>query len=102
MLVFGKWAALIPMPALAAILLKVCFHMGEWHLFGKLATRSSRGDILVLLSTFCLTVFVDLIVAIEVGVVMAAFLFMHRMAEATEIGEFSGEGDDTEEGAPRK
>ena len=98
MLAFGKWAALIPMPVLAAILLKISWHMGEWPLFGKLLRRSPRGDVLVLLSTFALTVLVDLTVAIEVGVVLAAFLFMHRMAEATEIAEFTGADDEEEEG----
>ena len=90
MLVFGKWAELIPMAALAAILVKVAIDMGEWHLLLKLM-RSPRGDVLVLLSTFCLTVFVDLTVAIEAGVVLAAFLFMHRMAESTEVGYVTDE-----------
>ena len=90
----GSQAAKIPMPALAAVLVRVAFTMGEWHLFGRLF-RSPKSDVLVLLSTFLLTVFVDLVVAIEVGVVLAALLFMRRMAEISEVGfvsrELSGE-----------
>ncbi len=85
MMAFGKWAVLIPMPILAAILLKVSIDMGEWHLLVRLL-KAPRGDVLVMLSTFALTVFVDLTVAIQSGVVLAAFLFMYRMAEATQIG----------------
>jgi len=82
---FGKWAALIPMPTLAGILVVVAWNMSEAHLFLKLLS-GPRGDVLVLLSTFGLTVLVDLSVAIQVGMVLAAFLFMQRMAEATQVG----------------
>ncbi len=85
MMAFGKWAVLIPMPILAAILLKVAFDMGEWHLLIRLL-RAQRGDVLVMVSTFLLTIFVDLTVAIQSGVVLAAFLFMYRMAESTQVG----------------
>ncbi len=81
---FGRWATLIPMSSLAAVLLLVAFHMSEWKHFVKLL-RSPRADILVMLTTFALTVFVDLTVAIETGVVLSALLFMNRMAEATEV-----------------
>jgi SulP family sulfate permease len=80
----GKWAGLIPMAALSGILMVVAYNMSEMHLFGKLL-RSQRSDVLVLLATFGLTVLVDLTVAIEVGVVMAAILFMHSMAKMTDI-----------------
>lgn len=97
MLAFGQWAVLIPMPVLAAILMKVSFDMAEWHLFGRLL-RAARGDVLILVSTFLLTVLVDLTVAIESGVILAAFLFMHRMSEATQVGFVTGTvaGDDEE------
>jgi SulP family sulfate permease len=75
---------MIPMAVLAAILMRVAIGMGEWHLFWSLL-RAPRGDVLVLVSTFLLTILVDLTVAIEAGVVLASFLFMHRMAEATEV-----------------
>jgi SulP family sulfate permease len=85
LLVAGKWAALIPMSALAAILIYVAYTMSEWHAFAKLL-RGPRGDIAVLLTTFFLTVLIDLSVAIQVGVVFAAFLFLQRMSNATQIG----------------
>ncbi len=80
----GKWAGLIPMATLAGILIVVAYNMSEMHLFGKLL-RSQPSDVLVLVVTFGLTVLVDLTVAIEVGVVMAAILFMHSMAKMTNI-----------------
>lgn len=98
MLAFGRWAVLIPMPVLAAILLKVSYDMGEWHLLGRLL-RSPGGDMLITLSTFGLTVLVDLTVAIESGVVLAAFLFMHRMSEATQVGFVTESLNDTEDGS---
>jgi len=85
MLFFGKWAALIPMATLAGILAIVAWNMSESHLFVKMF-RGPKSDILVLLSTFLLTVLVDLTVAIQVGVVLAALLFMRRMAEVTQVG----------------
>jgi SulP family sulfate permease len=81
---FGRWAGLIPMSTLAGILVVVAFHMSEIGIFLHLF-RSPRSDVLVLLSTFGLTVLVDLVVAIQVGVVLAALLFMRRMAEVTEV-----------------
>jgi len=87
---FGRWAVLIPMPTLAAVLLVVAFHMSEWRHFVKLL-RSPRSDILVMLSTFGLTVFVDLTIAIQVGVVLSALLFMNRMAKVTEVRNITGE-----------
>jgi len=80
----GQWAALIPMASLAGILVLVAYNMGEWSLFGRLF-HSTKSDALVLLTTFLLTVLVDLTVAIEVGIVLAAFLFMKRMIEVTQV-----------------
>jgi SulP family sulfate permease len=85
MLFFGKWAALIPMATLAGILLVVAYNMSEWHLFVKMF-KSPKSDIAVLLVTFFLTVLVDLTVAIQAGVVLAALLFMRRMADVTQVG----------------
>ncbi|OGX08880.1 MAG: sodium-independent anion transporter [Omnitrophica WOR_2 bacterium GWA2_47_8] len=82
---FGPWASLIPMAALAGILIIVAYNMSEWHLFVKIF-RSPARDIVVLLTTFFLTVFVDLTVAIKFGIVLAALLFMRRMADATQVG----------------
>jgi SulP family sulfate permease len=103
-LAFGKWAALIPMPALAAILVVVAYHMSEWRAF-RAELRSPKSDVMVLLTTFVLTVLVDLTVAIEVGMVMAAFLFIKRMAEVTNISAVTREvaeqyaDEDTDENA---
>jgi SulP family sulfate permease len=84
-LFFGKWAALIPMAVLGAILLVVAYNMSEWHAVVALL-RAPKSDIIVMLLTLGLTVVVDLTVAIEVGMVLAAFLFMRRMAEVTNVG----------------
>ncbi|MGD9898845.1 MAG: SulP family inorganic anion transporter [Calditrichaceae bacterium] len=84
-LFFGKWASWIPMATLSAILIMVAYNMSEWRLFMGLF-RSPKADVMVLLTSFLLTVFVDLTVAIEVGVVLAALLFMHRMSSVTQAG----------------
>ncbi len=84
LLVAGPLAVLIPMATLAGILLVVAYNMSEWHNFVRLLS-GPRSDVLVLLTTFLLTVFVDLTVALQVGVVLAALLLMHRLAEVTEI-----------------
>jgi len=83
MLFFGKWAKLIPMSCLAGVLIVVSYNMSEWRVFRSIL-KSSGFDILVLLSTFFLTVLVDLTIAIEVGVVLSAVLFMKRMADKGE------------------
>jgi sulfate permease, SulP family len=81
-LFLGKQAALIPMATLAGILIVVAYNMSEYHLFCKMF-RGPRSDVLVMLSTFLLTVLVDLTVAIEVGILLAMFLFMRRMISVT-------------------
>jgi SulP family sulfate permease len=77
-------ARYVPLACLAAILMMVAWNMSEIERFRHLL-KAPRGDCLVLLLTFGLTVLVDLTFAIEVGVVLAAILFMHRMANAVEI-----------------
>lgn len=84
MLLFAPVAKLIPLSCLAGILVVVAWHMGEWHHFRALL-KSNRMDIIVLLTTFLLTVFFDLILAIEVGMILSSFIFMKRMSEATSI-----------------
>jgi SulP family sulfate permease len=101
-LFFGRWAALIPLATLAAILVVVSYHMSEWRTFRSELT-APKSDVAVLLTTFSLTVLVDLTVAIEVGMVLAAFLFMRRMAEVTNVSIVTREladGDDEEEDDP--
>ncbi|MBL0062347.1 MAG: SulP family inorganic anion transporter [bacterium] len=90
MLVFGSFAQMIPLAALAAILVVVAYNMFEWHSFVAML-RGPKSDVAVLLTTLALTVVLDLTVAIEVGMVMAVFLFMKRMSSATEIEIFSSE-----------
>lgn len=80
----GKWVALVPMATLAGILVVVAYNMSEWRVFLSLL-RGPLSDVMVLLSTFGLTVLVDLTVAIQVGVVLASLLFMRRMAEVTQV-----------------
>ena len=80
----GRWATMIPLAALAAILLVVAYHMSEWRVF-RAELRGPRSDVLVLVLTFALTVLVDLTVAIGVGVVLASFLFTRQMAEASDV-----------------
>jgi SulP family sulfate permease len=87
---FGNLAALIPMSALAAILIHVAYNMSEWHAFIR-ALKYPKGDVAVLLATFFLTVFVDLTFAIEVGVVLSAFLFVKSMESAAGIEKLTKE-----------
>ena len=94
---FGQWATLIPMASLAAVLLVVAYNMSEWRYFVRLL-RSPRADIMVMLCTFGLTVFVDLTVAIEVGVVLSSLLFMNRMSKVTEIRHITRELQEDYEG----
>lgn len=96
MLFFGRWVSLIPLAALAAILVIVAYNMSEWRSFLGLL-RGPKSDVVVLLTTFGLTVMIDLTVAIEVGMVLAAFLFMKRMSEVTNIGVITKEFKDEDE-----
>ena len=81
-------AGLIPLATLSAVLLNVAWNMADWHAFGRLLKRAPKSDILVLLATFLLTVFFDLVIAIGVGVVLASILFMKRMADTAEINKW--------------
>lgn len=80
LLFFGKWASYIPMSALAGVLIVVSYNMSEWRSF-RSVLRGSRFDSIIMLTTFFLTVLVDLTVAIQIGVVLSALLFMKRMAD---------------------
>jgi SulP family sulfate permease len=85
LLLFGRYAELIPLAALSGVLLSVAWGMSEWRVFAHLF-RSPRSDVIVLLATFALTVLIDLTVAIQTGMVLAAFLFMRRMATISATG----------------
>lgn len=78
-------AALIPMTTLAAVLLVVAANMADWSSFFRLCKTAPKSDVIVLVATFALTVLFDLVVAIEIGVVLAAMLFMKRMAETADV-----------------
>jgi SulP family sulfate permease len=84
LLVAAPLARFIPMPVLAAILLMVAWNMGEWHEIPKLL-KLTRTDVAVWVATFALTVFVDLTIAVEVGIVLAALTFIRRVATTTDI-----------------
>lgn len=81
-------ASLIPMTTLAAVLLVVAWNMADWKSFARLCKTAPKSDIIVLVATFLLTVFFDLVVAIEVGVVLAAMLFMKRMSETADVNKW--------------
>ena len=85
LVVLMPYAALIPMPAIAAILISVAYNMCQWRQFVYLCKTSPKSDIIVLVTTFLLTVIFDLVVAIEVGVVLACVLCMKRMSDETKV-----------------
>ncbi|MFO8068638.1 MAG: SulP family inorganic anion transporter [Alkalibacterium sp.] len=100
MLVFMPLAKLIPMATLSAILVIVAYNMSEWRSF-KGIFNSTKSDVAVLLVTFVLTVLFDLVIAIEVGMIIAMFLFVRRMSEnklienvSHELGIFVNEEED--------
>ncbi len=96
MLFFGKWAKLIPMASLAAVLVIVAYNMSEWRSFKNLL-KSPASDVTVLVTTFFLTVIFDLTIAIEIGMLLAVFLFMHRMALVTNVGVVTRELKDEDD-----
>ena len=85
LLVLMPLAKLIPMPVIAAILIMVAYNMSEWRQFVQICRTSPKSDIIVLVVTFILTVVFDLVVAIGVGMVLAAMLFMKRMSEVSHV-----------------
>lgn len=84
MLFLAPYAKLIPMACLAGILVVVAYNMSEWRHFRQML-KGNRMDILVLLTTFILTLVFDLVIAIEIGMVLASFLFMKRMSESVSV-----------------
>lgn len=84
MLLFAPYAKLIPLSCLAGILVIVAYHMSEWRQFISIL-KGQRMDVIILLTTFFLTVIFDLIIAIEIGIILSSFMFMKRMSEAIYI-----------------
>lgn len=85
LVILMPYAALIPMPCIAAILFMVAYNMCEWRKFLNICKTAPKSDILVLILTFVLTVVFDLVVAIGVGIVLTCLLFMKRMSEVTDV-----------------
>ncbi len=81
------YAGLIPMPTIAAILFMVAYNMSEWRKFVHIIKSAPKSDIAVMVVTFALTVIFDLVIAIEVGLVLAAMLFMKRMSQETAVSD---------------
>lgn len=85
LIVLMPYAALIPMPTIAAILFMVAYNMCGWRNFVKLVKTAPAADIIVLVATFVLTVVFDLVVAIEFGMIAACVLFMKRMSDESKV-----------------
>lgn len=91
------YAKLIPMPCIGAILFQVAYNMSGWRNFARLCKTAPKSDITVLVLTFVLTVAFDLVYAIEVGLVLAAFLFMKRMSDVSHLNSWKLIGDDEDD-----
>lgn len=88
MLFLAPLAKYIPLACLAGILVVVAYNMSEWQQFASIL-KGNRMDVIILLTTFFLTVFFDLIIAIEVGVILSSFMFMKRMSSSLEINNLT-------------
>lgn len=95
LVVLMPFAGMIPMPTIAAILFVVAYNMCPWRTFVHLIRTAPKSDIIVLLTTFILTVVFDLVVAIEIGMVLACLLFIKRMSEETHVDSWTYVDDDT-------
>ena len=95
LVVLMPYAGMIPMPTIAAILFIVAYNMCQWRTFRDLVRTAPKSDILVLIVTFVLTVIFDLVVAIEIGMVLACLLFIKRMSEETHADSWVYTDDDT-------
>lgn len=95
LVVLMPFAGMIPMPTIAVILFVVAYNMCQWRTFVHLIRTAPKSDIIVLLTTFILTVVFDLVVAIEIGMVLAFLLFIKRMSEETHVDSWTYVDDDT-------
>ncbi len=93
LVILMPYAALIPMPTIAAILFQVAYNMCQWRPFKHLVEHAPKSDIIVLVLTFLLTVIFDLVVAIEWGMIVACILFIKRMSEETTVTGWSYQGE---------
>lgn len=99
LVVLMPYAALIPMPAIAAILFMVAYNMCGWRTFVHVIKTSPKSDITVMVLTFFLTVIFDLVAAIEFGMILACLLFMKRMSDVTNVEGWKYIGEDAEDDA---
>lgn len=97
LVVLMPFAGMIPMPTIAAILFVVAYNMCQWRTFVHMLKTAPKSDIIVLIVTFILTVVFDLVVAIEIGMVIACLLFIKRMSEETHVDSWVYVDDDTPE-----
>lgn len=95
LVVLMPYAGRIPMPTIAAILFIVAYNMCQWRTFVNLVKTAPKSDVIVLVTSFVLTVIFDLVVAIEVGMVLACLLFIKRMSEETKVNGWTYVDDDT-------
>lgn len=95
LVVLMPYAGMIPMPTIAAILFIVAYNMCQWRTFVNLVKTAPKSDVIVLVTSFVLTVIFDLVVAIEVGMVLACLLFIKRMSEETKVNGWTYVDEDT-------
>lgn len=95
LVVLMPYAGMIPMPTIATILFIVAYNMCQWRTFVNLVKTAPKSDIIVLVTSFVLTVIFDLVVAIEVGMVLACLLFIKRMSEETKVNGWTYVDEDT-------
>ena len=95
LVVLMPYAGMIPMPTIAAILFIVTYNMCQWRTFVNLVKTAPKSDVIVLVTSFVLTVIFDLVVAIEVGMVLACLLFIKRMSEETKVNGWTYVDEDT-------
>lgn len=96
LIILMPYAAMIPMPAIAAILFMVAYNMCQWRTFTELVKTAPKSDIAVLILTFLLTIVFDLVIAIEIGLLVAVLLFMKRMSDVTEVYSWKYAEDEEE------
>ena len=96
LVLFMPYVKLVPMSSLAAILIIVSYNMGEWEAFQRIF-KAPKSDALVLMVTFCLTLFFDLVIAIGIGLLLSSLLFMKRMADVSDVRYILDEYEDKEQ-----
>ena len=96
LIILMPYAVMIPMPAIAAILFMVAYNMCQWRTFTELVKTAPKSDIAVLILTFLLTIVFDLVIAIEIGLLVAVLLFMKRMSDVTEVHSWKYAEDEEE------